>query len=57
MCSVTMMIWFCQFDEFKYCVHHVHRVNNLGLDIRLGLNKNPDIPLSLRDVLFDAYDI
>jgi hypothetical protein len=34
------------FDEFKYCVRHVHRVNSLGLDIRLGLNKNSDIPLS-----------
>jgi len=41
-----MMIWFRRFDEFKYCVHHVHRVNNLDLDIRLGLNKNSDIPLS-----------
>jgi hypothetical protein len=36
----------CPFDEFKYCVRHVHRVNSLGLDIRLGLNKNSDIPLS-----------
>ena len=38
-----------RFDEYKYCDHDhkvQHRVNNLGLDIRLGLNKNSDIPLS-----------
>jgi hypothetical protein len=35
-----------RFDEFKCCVHEVHRVNNLGLDIRLSLNKNSDIPVS-----------